>query len=250
MSPPNALVSTIIPVHNGAAFLVEALNSVLRQPYQPLEIIVVDDGSVDGTAAIAAQFRRDVRYVYQVNRGPAAARNAGIHLAAGDYFAFLDVDDLWTRNRLSPLVDVLLAHPGVDIVQGLIQDSQVAGTARSTPGFRPHSEPYFSVNLGSALYRRRVFEKVGLFDEALRYNEDTDWFIRAWENDVSKKRLSEVVLLYRRHDGNMTNRDDSMRSGFVRVLKKHLDQQRKASAPGQTASRRHESVTEYIGWKA
>ncbi|UCD29376.1 MAG: glycosyltransferase family 2 protein [Planctomycetota bacterium] len=250
MNRKNPLVSVIMPVYNGADFLAEAIHNIQQQGYRPIEIIIVDDGSVDETATIVAQFKEDIRYVYQSNQGPAAARNTGINLATGEYIAFLDVDDLWAQNRLSTQIDFLTTHPGVDIVQGLIQDLQLVRTAHNTLTFAAVSEPYYSVNIGSAIYRRQVYDKVGLFDETLRYNEDTDWFIRAWDNNVTKTQLDEVALLYRKHDGNMTNENNSKRSGFVWLLKKRLDQQRKQGhLSGQVASDRPGSITEYIGWQ-
>lgn len=244
------MVSVIMPVYNGADFLAEALNNLQQQRYQPIEIIIVDDGSVDETATIAAQFKQDVRYVYQSNQGPAAARNTGIKLATGQFIAFLDVDDLWAENRLATQIDFLTTHPSVGIVQGLIQDLGLVRTPHNTLTFEAVSEPYFSVNLGSAIYRRAVFDKVGLFDETLRYNEDTDWFIRAWDNNIIKAQLHEVALFYRKHDGNMTNSDNSRQSGFVWLLKKRLDQHREnGRLSGQIVSGRLGSITEYIGWK-
>jgi len=250
LKPKYPLVSVIMPVYNGADFLAEALSDLQQQRYQPLEIIIVDDGSVDETATIAAQFKEDIRYVYQSNQGPAAARNTGIKLATGELIAFLDVDDLWAKNRLSTQVDFLATRPEIDIVQGLIQDLELVRIPHDSPIFEVNSEAYYSVNLGSALYRREVFDTVGLFDETLRYNEDTDWFIRAWDNNIKKAQLDEVALFYRKHDGNMTNRNNSKQSGFVWLLKKRLDQHREhGNLSGRAASGQSVSITEYIGWK-
>ena len=90
-------LSVIVPVYNGERFLGEALSSVCSQCVIPMEIVVVDDGSTDGTAKIARDFDL-VRYVPQENGGPAAARNRGVENARGDLLAFLDHDDLWTRS--------------------------------------------------------------------------------------------------------------------------------------------------------
>ncbi|MCB0209231.1 MAG: glycosyltransferase family 2 protein [Anaerolineae bacterium] len=240
------LVSVIMPVYNGAVFLAEAIENLRQQQYEPLEIIIVDDGSTDNTGQIVAGLGSDIRYVCQTNQGPAAARNHGLQLATGEVIAFLDVDDLWTEHWLSTQVGFLAAHPAVDVVQGLIQELQlVTGST-----FEPVADPYYSVNLGSAIYRRRVFDWVGLFDETLHYNEDTDWFIRAWDKNVSKTQLAEVALFYRKHEGNMTNGGNSKQSGFVWLLKKRLDQHRKNSTVlGHVASGQSVSLTEYIGWQ-
>jgi len=250
MIEENHLVSVIIPVCNGETYFAEGLESVLRQNYEQLEIIIVDDGSTDGTAKIAADFGNNVRYAYQLNSGPAAARNTGLRLASGEFIAFLDVDDLWSHNILSLQTDFLIVHPAVEIVQGLIQDLHLTvSTSDNTSSFTAVSEPYFSVSLGSAMYRRQVFDKVGLFDEKLRYNEDTDWFIRAWDNNISKVQLAKVAYYYRKHESNMTRQNNSRHFGLVRILKKRLDHQRaKGNDLTQPALCQLHSITKYIGW--
>ncbi len=97
MTNNDFFVSVIIPVYNGDAYLLDAVDSIQRQHYKPLEIIIIDDGSTDSTAEIAADLRGDVRYVYQPNSGPSAARNKGLRMARGEVIGFLDVDDLWCR---------------------------------------------------------------------------------------------------------------------------------------------------------
>ena len=92
------LVSVIIPVYNGERYLAEALDSVLRQSHPADEIIVIDDGSTDGSAKIIESFRASVEYHWQPNGGPGAARNLGVTLAHGAFLAFLDADDLWTED--------------------------------------------------------------------------------------------------------------------------------------------------------
>ncbi len=94
------MVSAIIPVYNGEAFLADAVKSILKQNYQPLEIIIVDDGSTDSTAQVGARFGDAVRYHYQSNAGPPAARNKGLQMARGNVITFLDVDDLWRNDKL------------------------------------------------------------------------------------------------------------------------------------------------------
>jgi glycosyltransferase involved in cell wall biosynthesis len=245
MSANNPLVSVIMPVYNGATFLAETIENIRQQQYKPLEIIIIDDGSTDSTRQIAAGLGHEIRYVFQPNTGPAAARNHGLRLAKGELIAFLDVDDLWAENWLRQ-VAFLGEHPTVDIVQGRIQVLQLVDDTN----FETMTTPYYSVNLGSAIYRRQVFERVGLFDETLRYNEDTDWFIRAWDKNIIKMQLAEVALLYRKHEQNMTNKYNAKGAGFIQLLKKRLDQQRKnGELSGQTVSSQPVSLTHYLGWK-
>src|SRR2546426_10667200 len=95
-----SLISCIVPVFNGERYLHETLNSILAQTYRPLEIIVADDGSTDGTRTIVASYGQQVRYLWQLNAGPAAARNLGLTAAKGEFIAFLDADDLWHPEKL------------------------------------------------------------------------------------------------------------------------------------------------------
>jgi glycosyltransferase involved in cell wall biosynthesis len=93
-------VSVVIPTYNCAKFLGRTIDSALRQTYRDFEIIVVDDGSTDGTQALVAAYEESVRYVYQTNQGASAARNAALSRASGELIAYLDADDLWRPDKL------------------------------------------------------------------------------------------------------------------------------------------------------
>ena len=97
----NPLISCIIPVYNGQRFLAESLDSIFAQTYRPLEVIVCDDGSTDGTAHVAAEYPQPLVYIHQPNQGSPRARNCGIRAAKGDFLAFLDADDLWRSEKLT-----------------------------------------------------------------------------------------------------------------------------------------------------
>ena len=109
-------VSVIVPTYNNRALLPETLDSVLGQSFADFEMIVVDDGSTDGTAAIIKNDYPQIRYFHQPNRGPAAARNAGVSLARGDYLAFCDHDDLWNPHHLRSLLAGFTSHPDAALV--------------------------------------------------------------------------------------------------------------------------------------
>jgi glycosyltransferase involved in cell wall biosynthesis len=223
-------LSAIIPAHNHCEFLYEALDSVLRQQYQPLEILVVDDGSTDDTRALVAAYPHPVRYFHQEQRGPAAARNEGIRQARGDLIAFLDNDDLWSPTHLETLAGCLLQEPDLGIAHGRIRNFRDDGTARFWC-----SPPYHLSVLPSAVYRKTVFEKVGLLDESLRFGEDGDFFIRCWENGIRKQMLDHLSMLYRRHGGNMTANKNLRELGLVQVYQRRLDRIRRgAFVPAQT----------------
>ena len=118
------LVSVVIPVFNGEAFLREAVESVreavhvLDQKYSPVEIIIVDDGSTDGTGTVARSLPETVRYLQQTNQGPAAARNRGIERAHGSLIAFADADDLWPAAKLELQLPYLINDPTIEIEFG------------------------------------------------------------------------------------------------------------------------------------
>jgi hypothetical protein len=219
------LVSAIIPVYNGERFIEDAVNNVLAQNYPSLEIIVVDDGSTDGTGEIVNKLPADIRYFKQKNEGPAAARDRGIRDASGEFLVFLDVDDLWPENNLNILVDNMLQEPEVQVITGyaqLMQKNSVTGEY-DLDGNPMES---FKNYIGAAIYRKTVFSKVGLFDPSLKFGEDTDWYMRADELKVNMKRLEEITLFVRRHGENMTQGKNLVELGALRVRKKSLDRMR------------------------
>ena len=224
--------SVIIPAYNATAHLAEAVASVRRQPHAPAEIIVIDDGSTDDTAALAASLGPDIRCLRQENQGPAAARNHGIAHARHDHLAFIDADDLWPENKIERQLGHLAAHPELEMVLGLQQTFQlVADPAHPDAPRRPRlDEPAFIFLVGCGVYRRAAFERVGLFDPSMRYSEDTDWFFRSWEQDTPMHVLFEPMLHYRIHVGGMTHGRDAVAKGYLRALKKSLDRRRQNGA--------------------
>jgi hypothetical protein len=220
------LVSVVIPVYNGAAFLVDALRNVLSQDYPALELIVVDDGSTEDIEGALRAVPADVRFFRQDNAGAASARNRGIRDASGELFAFLDVDDLWPAGTLSALVERMQAHAEADVVRGRAQVTRYAGPG--VPGeYLGSPAEAFPYYIGAGLYRRRAFETVGLFDPDLRFGEDTDWYTRAGERGVCIERLDEVTLFVRRHEGNLTRGKTLAELNPLRLFKKALDRQRR-----------------------
>lgn len=220
------LVSVIIPVFNGERFLREAVQSVLDQNYAPLEIIVVDDGSTDGTAAVARNLADTVRYLHQANQGPAAARNRGIEHAKGSLLAFADTDDLWPAGKLALQLPYLTRDPTIEIVLGRIQQVRLSETVQGHTHAEEFADPAFSVNLGSAIIRKSVFERVGLFDETMRYSEDVDWFMRAREAGAAIVTIDAVTLFYRQHEQNMTRGKSTSELNVLKALKRSLDRRR------------------------
>ena len=220
------LVSVVIPVFNGERFLREAVQSVLTQKYSPVEIIIVDDGSTDGTGTVVRGLSETVRYLHQTNQGPAAARNRGIEHAQGSLIAFADADDLWPATKLELQLPYLTKDPAIEIVMGRIQQVHLSGTTQA----EEFAEPAFSVNLGSAVIRKSVFDRVGLFDETMRYSEDVDWFLRAREGGAAIVTIDAVTLFYRQHEENMTRGKSPSELNVLKALKKSLDRRRELTA--------------------
>lgn len=213
-----ATVSVILPVFNGDRFIARALNSVLSQLPAPLELIVVDDGSTDGTADTVRRYTQvaQVTLLHQDNQGPAAARNRGIERARGDYLAFIDADDLWPAGRLRWQLDYLRDHPGVDIVQGALQPVR-----RDVSGDAPCEPAHHANSLCTALIPRELLLRVGPLDESLRYCEDVDWFFAAQAAGVVVHRDDRVALEYLRHDDNATNNVELVRRYTLQVVARH-----------------------------
>ena len=227
-------VSVIIPVYNGTRFLAGAVSSILAQDWPALDIVVVDDGSTEDVAAAVAALPVPVRLFRQDNAGPAAARNRGIREARGELIAFLDVDDEWPAGNMHHMAAALLSRPEASVVIG---HGQIMRTSEEEGGDAYVGAPGggFPWYIAAALFRREAFAKVGVFDPALRFGEDADWFERAAELGVGVVRLPSISLLVRRHGANMTHGKSMVELNALRVLKLALDRRRQKSAMAPAA---------------
>ena len=179
-------VSVIIPTHNHARFLGEALDSVLAQRFQCFEVVVVDDGSTDETRALVASYAPRVRYLFQPHAGVASARNAGLRHTSAPYVAFLDADDTWVPDKLALQVAYLDAHPHVGVVfTSYLKTDEAGKPLGREPKRFPYTRspfetmliwPYGSMNV--AMVRRACLQRVGDFDETLTIAEDWDLWLR------------------------------------------------------------------------
>jgi glycosyltransferase involved in cell wall biosynthesis len=226
MTEEYPLVSVIIPVYNGGRYLRTALESVFAQTYRPLEVIVVDDGSVDDSGVIAQSFN-GVRYIHQANQGVAAARNNGIEATRGEFLAFLDQDDLWKSEKLKLQIGYLLTHP--DLGYTLTQQQFFLDPGATLPAwFR--KELFSSVHtgwvLGTLVVRRTAFEKVGNFATSYSAASDGDWFFRAKAVGISMAVVPELLLLKRIHGANESAHAKEILSELRKVVKSSLDRQR------------------------
>jgi len=222
----NAAVSVIIPAYNNGKYLVHALKSVFSQKELPFEVIVVDDGSTDDTAAVVKQFGGRIKYIYQPNGGPAAARNRGAQEAKGEWIAFLDADDAWLPWRISAGRELVSRNPSAALFCGRRIDMNDDAREPAGPDFNktriiPLRE--FArgniVATSTVLMRKDAFFGAGGFDEAFRGPEDYDLWMR-----VAKRYplvyIDVPLSRYRSVSGSLSMDDRSFLPQVVRVIDK------------------------------
>ncbi len=207
-------VTCVIPAYNAERYVDRALTSVIEQSRPPDEIIVVDDGSTDGTAAVLAAYGSRLRVVRQTNSGPAAARNRGIEMAAGDLICFQDADDEWDRDKLAKQLALLDASPNVGICITHLRNVWAQHLEAERRGLAEHlfaNDPPGYV-FQTSLIRRSVFEHAGMLDETLRRAEDIEWFARARDAGVALAIVPEVLVYRHLHGQNISDAGESTAS--------------------------------------
>lgn len=221
------LVSVIIPVFNGEAYISEAIDSVYGQTWSNLEIIVIDDGSTDGTAALLARDNRDVRYVHQPNAGIGAARNRGLDCARGEYISFIDADDIWIADKLERQMSVFRTRPEIEMVYGHARQFHSPELSPQECARLPIPDRAMPAELPSALLcRREVFARVGPFDPRLPVGADLSWIMRARDLELETVTLPDVVFLRRLHRNNNANTKKQGKALYPQLLKAMLDRRR------------------------
>ncbi len=206
-------VSAIITAYNSEGFIADAILSVLKQSLPVDEIVVVDDGSSDGTADVVAKFfDKGVKYFYQENQGPGAARNLGIRETSGAFLAFLDADDTWLENKNEIQMNYLALHPQISMVSGLRWRSDGSEAPYRIMGRVPKSGEELKRDIlihnlvgnpSMVLVRREVLENVGVFDADIRWGQDWELWIRIvsrYEVEI----LPEPVIVYLIHPKNLS----------------------------------------------
>lgn len=219
------MVSIIVPVYNGERHIASALQSVFGQYYHSFEVIVVDDGSSDGSAAIVRSF--PVRYIYQCNEGVAAARNAGIAASGGEFIALLDQDDLWLPSKLTRQIGHLLGHPELGYVLSRLEFFLETGVER--PSWLKEdllSDDQAGYFPSALVARKTTFEQIGYFDPIYKAASDTDWFFRANAQGIRMEILPEVLLRRRIHEANHSYQTRLTTLELLRIAKKAVDHRR------------------------
>lgn len=223
-------VSVVMPAYNAERFVAEAIESVLAQTHQDLELIVVDDGSTDRTAAVVASFGARVRCVRQQNARQAAARNRGVREATGDYLAFIDADDLWRPEKLAKQLRVLEADPSLGFVYCNVDHVDEDGRfVCPRPGavkgraLEPilMGEPIGGLCGSTLLISRARFAEIGPFDVDLPPCEDTDFWVRVAAR-YPLDYVDEALVRHRLHGGNDSRKLDLMTRAWKRLYRKSL----------------------------
>jgi len=217
------LVSCILPTWNGERYLIEALDSVFAQTYRPIEVLVVDDGSTDGTRLVVERDSRPIRLISQPNSGPQVARNVGIAHAKGDFFAFLDHDDLWVPQKLAWQVAALSGQAKAGACVGHVQEFETDQTGVQ----RDRGGPVIGYVSSTMMLSRAALELVGPLSPQLGHADTADWFLRARYWGIAEVVLPQVLLRRRRHDSNRSQlMNDEMRAEFLRVLRADVARRR------------------------
>lgn len=225
---PQPTVSVVIPVFNCEAYIWEAVESVLAQTYPSVDIIVIDDGSNDGSAKVLAGFGDSITYHFQENRGLGAARNSGLDMAQGEYIAFIDSDDRWLPDKIELQMSYMLEHSETDIIF-------------------THIRQFFSPDIASSLRRKlqipvvelpglfattclatsECFRRAGQFATDLRVGEFIDWYTRALDSGLKSHLMDDVLAERRIHNDNMGTREKDSRADYLKVLRMSLQRKRK-----------------------
>jgi glycosyltransferase involved in cell wall biosynthesis len=232
-------VSVVIPAFNASAFVADAIQSVLDQTQRPDEILVIDDGSTDGTHERALKYANVRTIRLASNSGQAAALNRGVSESAGTEIAFLDADDVWVPQKLVWQLETLAAAPELDAVYGLTRERVTA----SAPIGAARDGRVLPAQLPSALLvRRKALLRVGPFDERFRVGSVVDWYSRALETGLRIGMVPKVVYERRIHGGNLGLTQTDRQADYLSVLRAGLARRRASpGAPG--ASHRGEPRT-------
>jgi len=231
MTPtPNPLVSVVIPAYNAAAFVRTAVDSALAQSWPHTEVIVVDDGSTDDTAAVLGAYGDAIRVIGQRNGGLSNARNRGIREARGELVAFLDADDRWLPDKLARQVELMHAHPEVGFCSTCARIEAPDGTPVGTwPCPRIDGSLLQTLFVRNAavpgsgsgvMVRKALFERTGLFDESLRSLEDIDMWMRL-AAVTAYACIDAPLTIIVKHPDSMSRNMTVMRAAALRVMHKN-----------------------------
>jgi glycosyltransferase involved in cell wall biosynthesis len=232
----NPLISVIVPVYNGELYLAQALASIERQTYSPTEIIVVDDGSSDASAAVAQSFQ-GVFCISQEQCGISGARNTGIRAARGEYLALLDADDIWMDDKLAKQMEAFQSNPKLEMAFAHVEEfisPELEPPIRAR--LRCEAQPRPGVLPSALCVERNAFERVGYFETSWRVGEFASWVLRSNEVGLERTILADVLVRRRIHVSNHGIRQRKEFNDYARIFKASLDRRRAAGLePGEGA---------------
>lgn len=238
--------SIVIPAYNVESYVAQAIESALAQSYRDTEVIVVNDGSTDGTAAAIEPFLDRIIYLEQPNRGLAAARNRTLKESTAEYVALLDADDLWLPHRLERVIGYLEEHPALGFATSdaflLYEDQPSSDTyyanMRRSAGMRFHAEDQLYWILQDdfvfvmTVIRRELFERYGTFDESLKTCEDWDLWIRFISAGERVGLVGEPLAFYRVRRGSLSYERANLYPDMLKILGRALARPEMRAVPG------------------
>jgi glycosyltransferase involved in cell wall biosynthesis len=211
-------ISLILPVFNGEDYLMQCLDSIAKQCYTNLELIIINDGSTDNSLQILENYPLKKTLITQENKGVYTARNLGISLATSEFISFFDADDIMAEGNLIALSSYLVSNPNCLIVKGKMQRFSWKNEVWLNSG-EPHVEDFC---LSLALFRKGVFKKVGLFAEEMRLGADADWHLRSQELGINVAILDHLAIYYRMHPNNISNFTEEAKKARLEVIRRKL----------------------------
>ncbi len=235
------IVSVILPVYNGERYLTEALQSVAAQTFTAYELLVIDDGSTDGSSELvqqALQTNPRIRYLHQENSGVSSARNRGILASSGQLIAFLDQDDRWRDDTLACQVAYHQQHPNVGYT--LAQQICFLEPGCSPPKWfqlQTLDQPQVGYLPGTLMVKRAIFNQIGLFNPEIPISSDADWFARATDAQIPTHTLPQVLLERRIHNENQSQQSKQIHKELFHLLHASVKRKQGQTQTGANANK-------------
>lgn len=224
------MVSVIIPTYNSRKYIEEALNSVFKQTYKDLEIIVVDDGSIDGTEELLKKYKDQIIYIKKTNGGEASARNKGLEVAKGDHICFLDADDLYVDDKIEKQIKTLNSFKDIDVVYNDVEvvdeELRYIKTLKSE-GVYENQNDFLCMMIvrqmipgtASMMFRRHCIETGIRYPTNYKNSVDYGFTIQL-ASKYKFKYIPETLYIYRRHEKNLTNNHENQKKCESDIVKK------------------------------
>jgi glycosyltransferase involved in cell wall biosynthesis len=223
-------VSALCAVFNCERYITEAIDSIRAQTVPVHEIVVVDDGSTDGTAEVVLRHAPDARLIRISHAGISSARQTAIDAAGGDLLAFIDADDIWSPDKTERQVALLRQRPDADVVYGRMRNFISPDLTPEEAGhLQVNFEPMSGLGASAVMFRRPVFERAPYHSADWQVGEFIDWCMRARAAGVVMLEHEEVVALRRIHRANSTRNRRQHFHEYLRIVKNALDRKRAQS---------------------